>query len=250
MRSLSLYRVELRRLALSKYSWIAAFLSLCGPLFGYSIFQGGFPALGVSSAALTANRYIVNPVFAGTVLGALLWALLTFMETDRVYRAKTDVLVDAVASPVRMALARVAALFTLAAIVCALCVVVYLPYTIVKMDYLFDFGLYAISFFAIMLPTWWVSILLASSLYLIFRRIELAALLYCACAYISLSGFAIYNFFLRWLNPLILTYSDGFSSLYYLRIAFYTRIMWLCLSGGVYAFSLMFVYRRKHGKQK
>jgi hypothetical protein len=239
----SLYYIELRRLALSKYTWIAAALSLCGPLFGY-------PPFVLSGATLTTSIYIVNPILKGTQIGALLWALLALLETDRVYRAKTDVLVDAVASPVRMALARVAALTTLAAVACAICLLAYLPYTIVKMDYLFNFGLYAASFFIVMLPTWWVSILLASALYQITRRIELAGLLYGACAYISLSRFVYSDFFARWLNPLILTYSDGFSSLYFLRIAFYTRVLWLCLSGGLYAFSLMFVYRRKHGKQK
>ena len=233
---ISLYRVELRRLALSKYSWIAASLCLCAPLLGYSMYQ-------MSSAIITTNQYIVNPVLAGTTIGALLWALLALLETDRVYRAKTDVLVDAIASPVIMALVRIAALVTLAAVVCALCVLAYLPYTIVKMDYLFDFGLYAVTFFTVMLPTWWVSILLSCAFYQITRRIELAGLLYGACAYISVSRFVAGDFFPRWLNPLINTYSDGFSSLYFLRIAFYTRVLWLCLSGGAYALSLMCVYR-------
>ncbi|MDR0497403.1 MAG: hypothetical protein LBH42_07300, partial [Treponema sp.] len=79
--------------------------------------------------------------------------------------------------------------------------------------------------------------------YQIARRIELAGLLYAACAYFSLSRFVNNDFFSRWLNPLIVTYSDGFSSLYYLRITFYTRVMWLCLSGGLWLLSLLCIRR-------
>jgi len=232
----SLCRVEFKRLALTKFTWTAAAFSLCGPLFGYSLYQQ-------SNAAITNGRYIANPVLAGTVIGAVLWAALCLFEADRVCRSKTDVLVDAVVSPVRMALIRMATLTTMSTAVCFLCALIYLPYTIVKADYLFDVSLYTMSFLILMRPTWWVSILLADAFYRITRRIELAGLLYAACVYFCFSRYAINDYFFRWINPLVLTYSDGFSSLYYLRIAFYTRIMWLALAGGLWIFSLLCIRR-------
>jgi hypothetical protein len=233
----SLYRVDLRRLALSKFTWAAAILSLCGPALGLLGFFRGY------GSALASNQYILNPLNAATVSGALVWAVLSLLEADRVSRNKTDVLIDAIAPPAAMAVVRLASVITLSALVCILCFLVYLPYTIVKMDYLFSFTLYARSFIAVMLPTWWISILIACALYQITKRLELAGLLFAVCVYFSFSRFVANDFFPRWLNPLIVTYSDGFSSLHYLRIAFYTRVMWLFLAGGFWTLSLLCVRR-------
>ena len=49
-----------------------------------------------------------------------------------------------------------------------------------------------------------------------------------------------------WINPLnprIITFSDGFSSLFFLRIAFYTRLIWLAFSVGFWIFSLLCIRR-------
>ena len=94
-----------------------------------------------------------------------------------------------------------------------------------------------------MLPTWWTSILLASALYQITRRLELAGLLYSGCVYFSFSQIMRNNYFARWLNPIIVSYSDGFSNDFILRITFYTRVLWLTLSAGIWVFSLLCIRR-------
>jgi hypothetical protein len=236
LRLFSLYRVELRRLALSKYTWVIAALSLCAPLFGYHIYIQ-------TNTVVTTGKYISSPVLAGAVIGAILWAVLTLLESDRVYRAKTDVLTDTAASPIQTALSRVFALMTLSAAATLICLLVYLPYTLTKVDYLFDFGLYLSSFLVLMLLTWWISILLSAALYQITRRIELAGLLYAGGAYLSLSPYFHSNYFIHWLNPLIVSYSDGYSNAFPLRISFYTRVLWLALAGGLWALSLVCIRR-------
>ena len=232
----SLYRVELRRLALSKYTWIVAALSLCAPFFGYSLLQQSDPS--------TMNgRYIANPVLAGAIIGAVLWAILTVLECDRIHRAKADVLVDAISSPVLLSLSRVFALLTLSAATTVVCALAYLPYSVSKVDYLFDGGLYAASFLILLLPTWWMSILLAGALYQMTRRIEFTGLLYAGCVYLSFSTYASNDYFMRWLNPLVMEYSDGFTNAPYLRVALYTRALWVLLFGGLFAFSLLCIRR-------
>lgn len=233
MKLLSLYHVELRRLIRSKFTWVIGILSLCGPWFGYSFFHQ------VYSNSTMSSEYIADPVLAGTVIGAVLWALLTLLESDRIYRAKTDVLLDSIISPVHMLLSRVLALITLSTVTTMVCAVIYLPYTIIKIDYLFNGQLYVISFLILMLPTWWTSILLASALYQITRRLELAGLLYSGCVYFSFSQIMRNNYFARWLNPIVVSYSDGFSNALILRITFYTRVLWLALSAGIWVFSLL-----------
>ncbi len=237
MKFFSLYRVELRRLTLSKFVWVTAALSLCGPLFGYTLF------LQVLFSGTMTNQYIANPVLAGTVIGALLWAILALLESDRIYRAKTDVLMEVVIPPVRMALSRMLALLTLSTITALLCALVYLPYTIRQINYLFDAGLYAGSFLILLLPTWWISILFASALYQITRRVELSGLLFAGFVYFSFSNYMRSNYFAHWLNPIIVSFSDGFSNAFTLRLSFYTRVLWLVLAGGVWVFSLLCIRR-------
>ncbi|MCL1965115.1 MAG: hypothetical protein FWF69_08665 [Firmicutes bacterium] len=232
MKAFALYRVELRRLALSKFTWIAAGLSVCGPLFGYDMYVP-------SSTWVMTGKYIANPVLAGAVL----WAVLSMLESDRIYRAKTDVLTDAVLSPDTLAASRMFAVMTLCAAVSLLTALVYLPYTMNKVGYLFELGLYAYSFLIVLLPTWWISILLAAALYQITRRIELAGLLYAVCVYFSFSQFFGNHYFTHWINPIILSYSDGFSNASPLRITLYTRFIWLAIAGGAFALSLLCMRR-------
>lgn len=236
MKLLSLYRVELRRLVLSKFTWVIAALSLCGPLFGYSILQH-------SSSQVMSGKYIANPVLAGTVIGAVLWAVLALLESDRMHRAKTDVLVDAIASPIRMAIVRVMAIITLSTLTTVLCAIIYIPYTSIKMEYLFTLDFYLLNYLILMLPTWIISILFACALYQVARRLEIAGLIYAGLVYFSYSTFSRTDYFLRWINPLIFTYSDGFSSIWPLRIGLYTRVIWLAIALGAWVLSLLCIRR-------
>ncbi|MCL2526868.1 MAG: hypothetical protein FWE42_00515 [Defluviitaleaceae bacterium] len=231
----SLYKVELRRLALSKFAWVAVILCICAPLLGYT--------MHLSNPAVLTGQYIANPVLAGTAYGALIWGLLTLLESNRVHRAGMGVLVDAVASPFAMATVRVAAVATLAAGTCFLIALVYLPYTIINVGSLFTFNLYIISFLVLLLPTWWVSILFASAIGQVAPRIQISGLLFAGFVLFGFSAFVSQNMFTSWLIPIVLTFSDGFSSLFYIRIAFYTRLIWLAFAGGLWVFSLLCIRR-------
>lgn len=232
MKLFSLFRVELRRLLHSKVCLSVAALSLLTPMFGYSLYT---PSIQV----LMSGKYLANPVLAGTAISAILFAILTIIEADRTYRTRIDALINSVSSPVRMAFARILAMIGFSTLTGLFCTALYLPYTIIKLDYIFDFATYLASFFIIMMPTWWISILLAAALYQITRRVELSGLLYAVCVFLCYSPYFQNSFFARWINPLITAYSDGFSNAYTLRITLYTRIMWLTIAGGVFSLSLI-----------
>ncbi len=239
MKFFSLYRVELRRLALSKFLWGIMILCLCAPLLGYSVFA-------MSYSEVMSGKYIANPVLAGTTIGAILWAVFTIAESDRQHRMGTDVLSDAIASPAILCAARAAALLSFSVITTILSSLLYLPYTADKMEYLFSIGFYMGNFFTFMMPTWFISILFAEAFYQITRRIELAVMLYAVLCYFSFSRFAKDDYFSRWLNPLIVTYSDGFPSIWPLRVGIYTRAIWFLLAAGSWFFALLCI--RKYQK--
>ncbi len=236
MRLFSLYRVELRRLLLSRTIWIIAILCLCALLPGYSVFTP-------NNAEVMSGKYIVNPVLAGTVIGAVLWAVITILETDRLHRSSTDVLTDSIASPISLSVAKTLAMMTISVFVTVIVSLLYLPFTAAKMEYLFAADFYFLHFLVFMLPTWWISILFTDAFYQITRRIELSVMLYAVLAYFSFSGFVSDDYFMCWLNPLTVTYSDGFPSYWPLRIGIYTRMIWLAIALGAWLMSLMCIRR-------
>lgn len=239
MRFFSLYRVELRRLLLTKYIWLISALCLCSPLLGYTVYKP------ITMEAMS-GLYIGNPVLAGTAAGAVLWAVIAIVEGDRQRRSGTDILADSAAPPTAHSAAKAAALMTISAAVTLLCALAYIPFTAAKLEYLFDAGFYFMNFFVFMMPTWWISILFADGIYRITRRVELSSVLYAALAYMSYSRFAERNWFMQWLNPTIGAYSDGFPDIWFLRMGAYTRLVWLCIAAGAWAFSL--ICRRKYQK--
>lgn len=244
MRFFSLYHVELRRLLLTKFIWLISALCLCSPLLGYTVYK---PVTAAEySAESMSDLYIGNPVLAGTAAGAVLWAVIAIIEGDRQRRSGTDILADSAAPPTAHSVAKTAALMTISAAVTLLCALAYVPFTAAKLEYLFDAGFYFMNFLVFILPTWWISILFADGLYRITRRVELSAVLYAALAYMSYSRFAERNWFMQWLNPIIGAYSDGFPGIWFLRMGAYTRLVWLCIAAGAWAFSL--ICRRKYQK--
>lgn len=240
MRLFSLYRVELRRLLLSKFTWMITILCLLTPLLGYTI----YPITGVS---IMSNRYIANSVLAGTTFGAVLWAILTVFETSRLHRSGVDILTDAIAFPARLSVAKILALLTTSAFTTMITALIYLPYTIEKMAYLFTLDFYLINFAILMFPTWWISILLADAFYQITRRIELTIMLYVLFACFSFRCFLHFDYYSCWLTPLITSYSDGFVSLWPVRVALYSRTIWLSLCFGLWLVSILCIRRYQRG---
>lgn len=240
MKFISLYYVELRRLLLSRMVLAAALLSMLSLPLGNLLFV-------YSSSRVMSDCYILTPVLTGTTVGAILWAAVMIMEADRLQRSGVHILTDAISPPAFLSAARTLALMTISVFVTLLTALVYLPYTAAKMSYLFSAGFYFANFMVFMLPTWWISILFADAFYQITRRVELAVILYIALAGVCVSGIASRDYFMRWINPLVITYSDGFPSVWPLRIGLYTRIIWICIALGIWLISVLCVRRYQKG---
>ncbi|MDE7029338.1 MAG: hypothetical protein K2P63_05080 [Lachnospiraceae bacterium] len=240
MNLFSLFRVELRRLLQSRTVLGAALLSILSLPLGnlLMIFYG---------SQVMSSRYILTPVLSGTTVGAVLWAAAALMEADRLQRSGVHVLADAISVPGALCAARTLALMTVSMLVVLLTALVYAPYTAEKMSYLFRPGFYSANFAVFMLPTWWISILFADAFYQLTRRVELSVVLYVLLAGVSVSGIVARDYFLRWLNPYVITYSDGFLSVWPLRIGLYTRIIWLCIALGAWTTSFLFMRRYQRG---
>ncbi|NLJ86478.1 MAG: M1 family metallopeptidase [Firmicutes bacterium] len=236
----SCLRVEVTRIFRSKITWLVIVLTLCSLLAGYSLYQ---PAV----TGTQASHLIANPVLAGALIGAVLFALLTLFELNRVHESQMASLTDTIVSPIILNTARVVAVLMVATAAGLLTMVAYYPYTATKMGHIFEPELYFASFLILMLPSLWLGSLFAAVFYQITRRVDISFMLIAACMLLSMSQFFHKDFILRWANPSIPVYSDDFSNALALRMALYSRLFWLIVLAGLWFLSTLFIRRYEKG---
>ncbi len=232
-------RVELRRMLHSPFAGIIFLLSVIAPAAGYNIFH-------LASRIIKSSAYIANPALAGATFGAVLFAILTLFEQDRVHRHKTAVITDCIVSPVTLDTVRVVSLLLTAIFSGILTSVLYLPYTVIKLGVVFRLSLYLECIWLITVPAYIISIMTVAAFYQIIRRIDISFLLFLIFSISSISGMIGRSFLLRWMNPVMPILSDDFGNSYILRMTAYNRLFWLIIITGFWLVSVLCI--RRHGQ--
>lgn len=236
MTSLSLWWVELRRLLCRPLTWLAVAAVAWGALSG----------IYITSSTTMASRYLAWQISAACLWGTPVFALLTLLELSRVQRGGMDALCDCVCSPRRLAAARLAALTAVCLLASLLLMLAYAPFAAAKLGIVFSVADYAASFLVVLFPALAFGCLVAFVCYQLTRRVEVSALLTVAFWMVSSSGLCENQYLWQWSLPFFSALSDDFSNAMVFRMAFYNRLVWLCLLGGVGLFSLLCV--RRYGK--
>ena len=232
-------RVELRRLLRDRMTALLAALALAAPALGYF-------ASPLYSTTM-ATMYLAGPIWTGTLAGALLFAVLTLYELDRVRRFHMDALTDAAASPAALVLARTLALVLCALLTAAAGCVLYLPVTVWKLGVVFSPGDYALCWLLLLFPGWAFAVLAAGCAYLVTRRTDVGALAVAAFLALSFTGTRADNIWWQWCLPALPALSDDFSNALVFRTALYNRLIWLCLLGGGWVLALLCLRRYGRG---
>lgn len=231
--------VEKRRLLCKKSFWLCVILCCCTPLLGVL-------PLTISNDILS-NKYIANPVIAATAAGGIIWAVLSLLEASRVHRTGTDVLTDAVSAPALLPAARMAAQIILATGTALLCALLWIPYIAHKMEYLFSLKFYLANIAVMLVPGWWLCMLIMEGLYQFTRKVEAAALIFALAVGCCLLPDVMLSYSLRWICPSVVTYSDAFPTYWPLRVGLWARIIWLSLGLALYLLSLAAVRKHQRG---
>ena len=161
----SLFRVELGRLFRSRLTWAALGITIAAPVLGLTLYS---PLSGSLNCT-----FLANPALAGALAGALIFALLTVLELDRVHRSRTDVLTDSMVSPLAAEASRTLALLTAAAAAVIAAVLIWLPITAALTGAIFRPGLCAAIYLLVILPALWFAILFTASAYQLVRRLDI-----------------------------------------------------------------------------
>lgn len=238
MNMLKLLPLELKRLLQSRFTWLVIALTALSPVLGLILYK---PA----SATTMLSIYLANPAIAGGAAGGILFGVLTICEWDRAVRHRVEVLMDAVVSPLSLALVRLSALMVCALCAFALTLLAWLPISKGLIGAVFDLSDYALAYLLFMGLALPLGILAAAAAYQFCRRADLALLLFAAFAALSLTLWAD-NWQLCWLNPCVWALSDDFSNVRIFRSVGYMRLTWLLALSGMWTLSWLCV--RQYGK--
>ena len=236
----SYLRVEISRIFKSKTTWLFIVLTMATPLVGLTIFKP-------NDVETAATQMILNPVLTGTIGGAILFALFTLFELNRVNKYGVSMLTDVVASPMVLHIAKISAIFTVSIVTIFFTILTYLPYTFTNMESFFNGELYIYAYLIYMLPSMWIGSLFAAIFYQISNRLDISFLFLAACVLFSFSDFLTEDFILRWINPNIPVFSDGFGNYKVLLTGLYNRLFWIIFLAGVWVISLLFTRKYEEG---
>lgn len=240
MRFFSYLRVESIRLLRSRIT-IFFFLgtALC-PLIGYSIYQ---PAGTGTTAALV----VANPLLAGALGGAFLFASLTLLELNRAKKECMEHITDSIISPMLFYAVKTVSLLFAALLSAVFTSVLYIPYAWIRLGETFQLSEY-FKFAAIFLfPMFVMAVLLTAALYQFFRRVDLGFIGFTAVMLIGIGPWNTGTYLGYWIDLSSVGFSGDLGNTSIYRMAFYSRMIWLLLFGGIWVFSLLCV--RNHGKR-
>ena len=225
-------RVEWMRLFRSKGTWLALLAASAAPLVGYGLYQ---PAGGGTTAALV----LLNPMLAGALGGALAFAVLTLSEMNRVKKGRMGPLTDSVVSPLRMAVVRTVVLMLTAVVSSLVTSLLYLPYTWYRLGETFQGKEYVQVALLFLLPFLEMTVLAAAAFYQIFQRVDVCVLLLLALLLVGLGPWSQDTYLLYWMDLSNLGFSGDLGNTTIFRLARYSRLLWLCLFGGLWVGSLL-----------
>ncbi len=238
MRLGRLFLSELSRLWRSYITWLVVGLTLCAPAIGYS-----FITLAVPVTKASVN--IANPSLSGALCGAMLFALLTLYELSRIRRNNMSLIADSIVSPITLHVIKLLALLCIGFITTCSTMLLFLPYTAMRMGQAFLPILYVQSYLVFMAFAIAFACIAAAAFYQISQRTDVAFVLFFCFFVFGL--LTTDSFLLRWASPLVPVFSDDFSNARVIRMAMYNRLFWVLALGGVWLMSLFCVRRYGFG---
>lgn len=238
MRYVRLFPVEFFRLLSGRLSLAAVLLTVLSPILGICFYK---PVISETMQSI----YIANPAITGGIAGFMLFGLLTVYEYDRLTRTGVDRLTDAIVSRVRMATVRLFALLMLALLTFMITILVWLPVSTVLVGDVFTFDDFFSSYLIFMGSSIIFGIIAAASVYNIFCRFDLSAIILAALAVLSLTVWKD-KWQLCFFNPLVYALSDDFSNHRLYMSVVYMKMCWLLAFMGIHILSGLCI--RRYGK--
>jgi hypothetical protein len=180
---------------------------------------------------------VLIPVKIASLIGSMLFSILTLYELDRVYRQGITSILETIVNTRQIMAAKTLAIMFLACLTALFSGIAFLPYTLNRLGVWFDPRIFAFSYGVILLPALVFSVLLSSGFYGITRRIDVSLLLIGALFFISYND--SFHYLLAWIQTNVPAYSDNFGNSLVFRTTFWNRLTWIFLSLTVFCIGLI-----------
>jgi hypothetical protein len=220
---------EWKTLIHNRVAWLVLVVTALSPAIGFFV--------RIMYQSPSENTFaVLIPVKIASLIGSLLFSLLTLYELDRIYRQGITSIIETVVNTRRILAAKPLAILLFAGVTAVSAAMVFLPFTFQRLGDWFDPILYTFSYGVILLPALVFSVLLASGFYGITRRIDISLLLIGSLFFVSYND--SFHYLLNWIQTNIPAYSDNFGNALVFRITIWNRLTWIFLSMAVFFIGL------------
>ena len=245
MQTIKLTKVELRRLLMSRKTYIlmAINILIIGLGFNEYIHELG-SYLFVDYAASTATN-ILFPYALGTLAGSIIWGISLLIDSDRIKKNRVKDIISAFTDEKKLSLARILSYSVVTILTLTISLIIYMPLCSKRMDYLFDYGAYFVYPVLFYIPGMIITFFLCEALYKLSDNLSVSLIIYFALTAAQLTPL-FQNEFFAWNIPVYSTVSDSFGSPAVIRLQVYTRILIIVAVILLWETGCLFI--RKYGK--
>ena len=202
---------------------------------------------GMGHVASSTNEYVYRPFVIGTLTGSIVWGIYVLISASKVKKNGSKEMVAAFMDERKHSFTRVMAFILVMIIDTCLCMLVFLPVSMQKMDYLFNLKTYITYPLILMLPGLIMTVFLMEALYRFFENIGVALFIFALLTGSQFTTLFFQNPFVSWNFPQEYWVSDTVGGAGTIRMQIYTRIILVLVAVGVWGISVLFTRKYQFG---
>jgi len=233
-------RREIGRLLRERATWLFIAFTVAGAVW-FCLNSNGTTA---------TDAYVLTTAKNSAVLGALLFTLLTLIQFHRDYKNNTDTIILTCTDPLGHQLRRTLALLCAAVVTTLLVSLFALPYALIQTGSYFQLSAFAAAWYLVFFGALVLSILLASGLYMLLRRVEAAFIAMMGLITLSVLLESMYalnpSYQLFWVQTNAAAFSDLVNNQILIDLIVYNRLF--CVPAAAAVWLLGLCCQRRYGR--
>ena len=245
IQTIKLIKVELRRLLMSRKTYILMAINILIIGMGYIEYTREICSyLFLDSGASTVDNVIIPYAF-GTLAGSLIWGISLLIDSDRIKKNRVKDIMSAFTDEKKLSLARILSYSVIVGLTLAISLIIYMPLCSKRMDYLFDYESYFVYPVIFYIPGMLITFFLCEAVYKLSENLSVSIIIFFVLTAAQLMPLFSNEFF-AWNIPVYSAVSDSFGSPAVIRLQGYTRILIIVAVILLWETGCLFI--RKYGK--
>lgn len=190
---------EIKRIFKSRFTQVIILISAIFPILGILISKyidsniSGV-ILGINSSTILSET-ILYPTKTGAILSSIVFTALTVFEFDKMFKYRTNQIIEPISNPIKINLAKVIGLICAGLVSVIISMIIMVPHYIYNIGTLESFSYYILSYIIIIGGTIIFSVMMSAGFYLIFRHNNITYIvMFFAIIFSCIAGFINYQY--------------------------------------------------------